>query len=108
MNILAPSPLPLGHFCATLVGSLKMLHIYIKTWCPWCEEALETLDALGCEYTSHDVETEPGAAQQVRLISDQTRVPTMLAEDHVLADFGPEEIAPFLQKYGLLPTGGDA
>ena len=47
MNILAPSPLPLGHFCATLVGSLKMLHIYIKTWCPWCEEALETLDALG-------------------------------------------------------------
>lgn len=85
-----------------------MLHIYIKPWCPWCVEALETLDALGCVYTSHDVETEPGAAQQVRLISDQTRVPTMLAEDHVLADFGPEEIAPFLQKHGLLPKGGDA
>ena len=85
-----------------------MLHIYIKPWCPWCVEALETLDALGCEYTSHDVETEPGAAQQVRLISDQTRVPTMLAGDYVLADFGPEEIAPFLQKHGLLPKSAGA
>ena len=81
-----------------------MLHIYIKPWCPWCVEALETLDALRCEYTVHDVETEPGAAQQVRDISDQTRVPTMLAGDHVLADFGPEEIAPFLKKHGYLPA----
>jgi glutaredoxin len=80
-----------------------MLHIYIKPWCPWCVEALETLDALRCDYTVHDVETEPGAAQQVRDISDQSRVPTMLAGDHVLADFGPEEIAPFLKKHGFLP-----
>lgn len=86
-----------------LVGSPMMLHIYIKPWCPWCVEALETLDALGCDYTTHDVETEPGAAQQVRELSGQTRVPTMLAGDHVLADFGPEEIEPFLKKHSLLP-----
>ncbi len=76
------------------------LHIYIKPTCPWCVEALETLDAMGCAYITHDVFTEPGAAQTVKSISNQTRVPTMQAGDHVLADFGPEEIAPFLLKHG--------
>jgi hypothetical protein len=27
----------------------------------------------------------------------------MQAGEHVLADFGPEEIAPFLSKHGILP-----
>ncbi len=80
-----------------------MLHIYIKPTCPWCVDALETLDALGCTYTIHDVYTEPGAAEKVRQLSRQTKVPTMEADGHVLADFGPEEIAPFLSKHGLLP-----
>ena len=80
-----------------------MLHIYIKTWCPWCVAALETLDALRCTYTSHDVEANSAAADRVRLVSRQTRVPTMEADGHVLSDFGPEEIAPFLKKHGLLP-----
>lgn len=88
---------------ATVDGPLIMLHIYIKPWCPWCVVALETLDALGCDYTPHDVETEPGAAEKVRQLSNQTRVPTMQAGEHVLADFGPEEIAPFLSKHGILP-----
>ena len=80
-----------------------MLQIYIKPWCPWCVAALETLDALGCTYTSYDVEENRAAADRMRLISGQTRVPTMEADDHVLSDFGPEEIAPFLKKHGLLP-----
>jgi glutaredoxin len=80
-----------------------MLHIYIKPWCPWCVVALETLDALGCDYTPHDVEREPGAAEKVRQLSNQTRVPTMQAGGHVLADFGPEEIVPFLTKHGIHP-----
>ena len=79
-----------------------MIHIYIKPTCPWCVVALETLDALGCTYTVHDVYTEAGAAQRVRELSNQTKVPTMEVAGHVLADFGPEEIAPFLRKHSLL------
>jgi glutaredoxin len=79
-----------------------MLHIYIKPTCPWCVVALETLDALKCAYTTHDVYTEPGAAETVFRLSKQTKVPTMEAGGHILADFGPEEIKPFLSKHGLL------
>ena len=79
-----------------------MIHIYIKPTCPWCVVALETLDALGCAYAIHDVYTEPGAAERVRQLSNQTKVPTMEVDGHVLADFGPEEIAPFLRNHGLL------
>jgi glutaredoxin len=79
-----------------------MLNIYIKSWCPWCVVALETLDSLACSYVVHDLEKEPGATDRVRELSNQTKVPTLEAAGHVLADFGPEELAPFLRKHGLL------
>jgi glutaredoxin 3 len=80
-----------------------MLDLYVKTWCPWCVAAIETLDALGCAYTVHDVEKEPGGAATVLAISGQSKVPTMSAGGAVLADFGPEEVEPFLRKLDLLP-----
>jgi hypothetical protein len=33
--------------------------------------------------------------------SRQSRVPTLRAGEHVLADFGPEELAPFFKKHGI-------
>jgi glutaredoxin len=79
------------------------IELYIKSWCPWCHKAIHTLDDLGCVYTVHDVETEPGAAAAMLSFSGQSRAPSMRVGTHVLADFGPEEIAPFLTKLGLLP-----
>lgn len=81
-----------------------MLDLYVKTWCPWCVAAIETLDALSCAYTVHDVEKVPAAAAAMKAISGQSRVPTISAAGAVLADFGPEEIEPFLRKLGLLPV----
>jgi len=80
-----------------------MLELYVKTWCPWCVAAIETLDALGCTYTVHDVEKDPSGPATVRALSGQSRVPTMNAGTAVLADFGPEEVEPFLRQHGLLP-----
>jgi glutaredoxin 3 len=80
-----------------------MLELYVKTWCPWCVVAIETLDALGCSYNVHDVEKEPGGPATLLSLSGQSRVPTMSANGAVLADFGPEEIEPFLRGLGLLP-----
>jgi glutaredoxin 3 len=80
-----------------------MLELYVKTWCPWCVAAIETLDALGCTYTVHDVEKDPNGPATVRALSGQSRVPTMSAGNAVLADFGPEEVEPFLRQHGLLP-----
>ena len=81
-----------------------MLELYVKIWCPWCVSAIETLDALGCAYTVHDIEKEPDGPATVRALAGQSRVPTMSANGAVLADFGPEEIEPFLRKLGLLPS----
>ena len=92
-----------AHKQTTLNVPLLMLDLYVKTWCPWCIAAIETLDALGCAYTVHDVEKEPDCAATVRTISGQSKVPTMSASGGVLADFGPEEIEPFLRKLGTLP-----
>ena len=78
------------------------VELYVKTWCPWCVKAVEVLDALGCTYRVHDLEKEPGAAAAMLAFSGQTRAPSMQVGEHVLADFGPEEIAPFLTKLGLL------
>lgn len=86
-----------------LSGPPRMLELYVKLWCPWCVAAIETLDALGCTYTLHDVEKDPAGAATVRAISGQSKVPTMSAAGAVLADFGPEEVEPFLHKLGLLP-----
>ena len=81
-----------------------MLELYVKTWCPWCVAAIETLDALGCTYNVHDVEKEPGGPATLKALSGQSRVPTLSADGAVLADFGPEEVEPFLRKMGLLPA----
>ncbi|MEI6872059.1 MAG: glutaredoxin family protein [Verrucomicrobiota bacterium] len=78
------------------------IDLYVKVWCPWCVKAIGALDALACEYTVHDVEKEPGAAAAMLAFSGQTRVPSMQVGSHVLADFGPEEVKPFLTKLGLI------
>jgi glutaredoxin 3 len=80
------------------------LVLYVKSWCPWCVAAIRELDALGVPYTVRDLEKDTGATAEMRSLSGQTRVPTLEAAGAVLADFGPEELAPFLQKHGILPA----
>lgn len=65
--------------------------------------AIDALDSLKVRYTLADIEKDPGAATRMREISAQNRVPTLEAGHAVLADFGPEELEPFLRKNGLLP-----
>jgi glutaredoxin 3 len=80
------------------------LILYVKGWCPWCSLATDCLDSLGLEYTVHDVEQDPAAADHMRSISGQTRVPTLEVGGAVLSDFGPEEVKPFLVAQGILPN----
>ncbi len=77
--------------------------LYVKTWCPWCVAAIEALDALRVPYSIEDIEKNPQAASQMRALSGQSRVPTLDANGSVLADFGPEELEPFLKRCGVLP-----
>ncbi len=80
------------------------LDLYIKTWCPWCHRAVDELNRLGYSYTVLDIEADPQAAKQMMSLSGQSRVPTLTAGLHVLADFGPEELAPFFKKHGIVDS----
>ena len=77
------------------------LELYIKTWCPWCHSAVDELNRLGHPYTVHDIEADVAAAKEMLYFSRQSRVPTLRAGEHVLADFGPDELAPFLESHGI-------
>ncbi len=76
--------------------------IYVKTGCPWCEEVLEFLDAKGIDYEEITVTGDREAMREMSELSGQSKAPTMDWGGEVLADFGVEELVPFLQERGVL------
>ena len=75
--------------------------LYVKTGCPWCEEVIEYLDAKKISYQLVVVTGNPDAYRQMVRISGQSRAPTLDWHGEVLADFGVEELVPFLVEQGL-------
>jgi glutaredoxin 3 len=55
----------------------------------------------GIDYERIDVSTERAAYEELKRISGQTRAPTLVAGDRVLADFGPEELEQFLKELNV-------
>ena len=75
--------------------------LYTKSDCPWCHEAVEFLDEHGIGYRMKDVSTDSSAAAEMQKISGQTKTPTLDWNGKVLADFGTEELVPFLRDRGV-------
>jgi glutaredoxin len=75
--------------------------LYVKTGCPWCTEAEAVLDRHGISYDRIDVLRDKKAYQRMREISGQSKAPTLEWDDHLLADFGAEELAEFLKENNL-------
>jgi glutaredoxin len=75
--------------------------LYVKTWCSWCHMAEAVLKKHGIDYERIDVSTERAAYEELKRISGQTRAPTLVAGDRVLADFGPEELEQFLKELNV-------
>ncbi len=75
--------------------------IYIKSGCPWCEEVTEYLDARRIDYQAITVTGNREGMQAMIDLSGQSKAPTMDWDGEVLADFGVDELVPFLRKKGL-------
>jgi glutaredoxin 3 len=75
--------------------------LYTKTFCPWCALAKNYLDENSYHYKEIDVRKDHAAFEELKRISGQTKAPTLVVDDLVLADFGPEELVAFLQKHQL-------
>jgi glutaredoxin len=80
---------------------MSLPKLYIKPGCPWCDEVVEYLDRKKIDVETIVVSGNREAMQEMVELSGQTKAPTMEWEGEVLADFGVDELIPFLKKRGL-------
>jgi glutaredoxin 3 len=75
--------------------------LYIKTGCPWCLEVVEFLSEHGIGYREKNVSLDPAAMQEMKRVSGQAKAPVLDWHGKILADFGLDELKPFLQKQNV-------
>lgn len=75
--------------------------LYIKPGCPWCEEVIDYLNARRIAFKQVIVSGNPVAMQAMIDLSGQSKAPTMDWDGEVLADFGVDELIPFLKTHGI-------
>ncbi len=76
--------------------------LYIKPGCPWCDEVIDYLDRKKIEVETVVVSGNREAMQEMVDLSGQSKAPTMDWHGEVLADFGVDELVPFLKKRGIV------
>jgi glutaredoxin len=81
------------------------LKLYVKTWCPWCITASQSLAKLGYQFEEIDVEADRAAYAEMIRLSGQAYTPTLAVDGKLLADFGPDELQAFLKKHQIKPQG---
>ncbi|MCU0749379.1 MAG: glutaredoxin family protein [Akkermansiaceae bacterium] len=75
--------------------------LYIKPGCPWCDEVVDYLKRKNITVKTVIVSGNPAAMKEMVDLSGQTKAPTMDWQGEVLADFGVDELIPFLKAKGL-------
>ena len=72
--------------------------LYIKIGCPWCDEVIDYLKKERIPYQTKVVSGNREAMAEMVELSGQSKAPTMDWHGQVLADFGVDELIPFLRK----------
>ena len=72
--------------------------LYIKPGCPWCHEVSDFMAEHGISHREVNVMTDESSFAEMRRKSGQSRVPTLDWHGEILADFGVDELVPFLHK----------
>lgn len=76
--------------------------IYTKTGCPWCVDAINFLKQNRIAFEEVNVSSDKTAMKEMIELSGQSKAPTLEYNGAVLADFGVEELIPFLQKHEII------
>ncbi len=79
------------------------IKLFSREWCSWCIDAKEYLTERGYQFTEIDVGLDRAAYEEMRELSDQTYVPTLVAGDEVLANFDTDQLEKFLQEHDIVP-----
>lgn len=75
--------------------------LYVKPGCPWCTEVVEFMSEHGLAYREKDVTADRAASAEMDRKSGQPKVPVLDWHGQILADFGVEELVPFLHSQGV-------
>ena len=79
------------------------LKLFSREWCSWCIDAKDYLTNRGYQFTEIDVGQDRTAYEEMKELSDQTYVPTLLAGDEVLANFDTNQLEKFLRAHDIVP-----
>lgn len=74
------------------------IRLFIKPGCPWCDEAIDWLDARRIKYQKLDVIGDAAARREMHDLTGQTKAPSIEVDGHILADFGADELAVWWKK----------
>lgn len=76
--------------------------LYIKPGCPWCDDVVAFLAKKKIAVKVMVVSGNREAMQEMIDLSGQSKAPTLDWHGEVLADFGVEELIPFLKQRNIL------
>lgn len=76
--------------------------LYLKPGCPWCDEVVDFLNRKNIDVRTRVVSGNREAMQEMVELSGQTKAPTLDWYGDVLADFGVDELVPFLNGKGII------
>jgi glutaredoxin len=79
------------------------MKLFSREWCSWCIEAKDYLTERGYRFIEIDVGQDRAAYEEMKELSDQTYVPTLVAGDEVLANFDTDQLEKFLRLHGIVP-----
>ena len=76
--------------------------LYIKPGCPWCDDVVDFLRRKRIEVETVVVSGNREAMREMIDLSGQSKAPTMDWHGDLLADFGVEELIPFLEQRDII------
>jgi glutaredoxin 3 len=78
--------------------------LYTKQGCPWCQKARDVLAENNVSYREVSVTESTKAFTEMQTLSGQSFAPVLDWSGQILADFGPEELRPFLAQQSVSPA----
>jgi glutaredoxin 3 len=81
----------------------REIKLYSREWCSWCIDAKDYLTERGYKFSIIDVGQDREAYAEMKDLSDQGYVPTLVAGEEVLANFDTDQLEKFLRQHQIEP-----
>jgi glutaredoxin len=75
---------------------MRQIRLYTRPLCGWCIDAKDYLKQRGITFEEIDVGRDPAAYDEMKRLSGQPYVPTIVVDGHLLANFDTGQLEKFL------------